>query len=144
MLFFAQQTVSFSAESYINFCTQCAIMTQTRHPPSTPSHLGHSQSFDKIDSFLKSVLNILILCNLIVGWGGIGSYKRGSWYFTSNLQIQRRYLKVGESMIHQSKCWYYLGPFQTFKAELFAKIVFGYKPLSLFVKTSNLHASLVL
>ena len=40
--------------------------------------------------------------------------------------------------MHQSKCWYYLGPFQTFKAELFAKIVFGYKPLSFFVKTSNL------
>ena len=28
----------------------------------------HSQNFDKIDSFLKSVLNILILRNLIVGW----------------------------------------------------------------------------
>ena len=31
--------------------------------------MRHSQSFDKIDSFLKPVLNILILCNLIVGWG---------------------------------------------------------------------------
>ena len=31
--------------------------------------MRHSQSFDKIDSFLKPVLNILILCNLIVGRG---------------------------------------------------------------------------
>ena len=31
--------------------------------------MRHSQSFDKIDSFLKSVLNILIIRNLIVGWG---------------------------------------------------------------------------
>ena len=28
-----------------------------------------ANSFYKIDSFLKPVLNILILCNLIVGWG---------------------------------------------------------------------------
>ena len=47
---------------------QCVIMTQTRRPP-IPSHMRHSQSFDKIDSFLKSVLNILIIRNLIVGWG---------------------------------------------------------------------------
>ena len=42
-------------------------MTQTRRSP-TPTHLRHSQSFDKIDSFVKPVLNILILCNLIEGW----------------------------------------------------------------------------
>ena len=47
-------------------------------------------------------------------------------------------------MVHQSKCWYYLGAFQTFKAELFAKIVFGYKLLNFFVKISNLDVSLVL
>ena len=29
-------------------------------------------------------------------------------------------------MIHQSKSWYYLGPFQTSRMELLAKIVFGY------------------
>ena len=50
-------------------------MTQTRRPPL--SHLYHSQSFDKIDSFLKPVLNILILCNLIVGWGE-GVIKEGA------------------------------------------------------------------
>ena len=30
--------------------------------------MRHSQNFDKINSFLKSVLNILILRKLIVGW----------------------------------------------------------------------------
>ena len=30
--------------------------------------MRHSQNFDKIDSYLKSVLNILIIRNLIVGW----------------------------------------------------------------------------
>ena len=39
--------------------------------------MRHSQSFDKIDSFLKPVLNILILCNLIVGWGE-GVIKEGA------------------------------------------------------------------
>ena len=37
---------------------------------TTHSHMHHSQSFDKIDSLLKPVLNMLILCNLILGWGG--------------------------------------------------------------------------
>ena len=41
----------------------------TNKMPPTLSHMRHSKSFDKIDSFLKPVLNILILCNLIVGWG---------------------------------------------------------------------------
>ena len=39
---------------------------------------------------------------------------------------------------------YYLGSFRTSKAEIFAKIVFGYKPLTFFVKSSNLDVSLVL
>ena len=34
---------------------------------------------------------------------------------------------IGESKIHQSKSWYYLGPFQTSKVALSAKIIFGYK-----------------
>ena len=53
-------------ESHINFRTQCTIMTQTRWP-LTPYYLRHSQYFDKIDSFLKPVLNSCILGNLIVG-----------------------------------------------------------------------------
>ena len=39
--------------------------------------MRHSQSFDKIDSFLKPVLSILIPCNLIVGWGE-GVIKEGA------------------------------------------------------------------
>ena len=35
------------------------------------------QNFDKIDSFLKPVLNIFILVNLIVGWGE-GFIKKGA------------------------------------------------------------------
>ena len=42
-----------------------------------PSHMRHSQSFVKINSFLKLALNILILCSLIVGRGG-GAIKEGA------------------------------------------------------------------
>ena len=55
-------------ESHIDFSTQCVIMMQTRWS-LTPCHMRHYQDFDKIDSFLRSVLNIFILCNLNVGWG---------------------------------------------------------------------------
>ena len=51
-------------------------MTKTRRFP-IPSHMRHSQSFDKIDSSLKPVLNILILWNLIVGWDE-GGIKKGA------------------------------------------------------------------
>ena len=33
-----------------------------------PCQMRHFQNFCKIDSFLKPVLNILIIGNLIVGW----------------------------------------------------------------------------
>ena len=46
-------------------------------PNPTLSHVRHSQSFHKIDSFLEPVLNILILCNLIVAWGE-GVIKEGA------------------------------------------------------------------
>ena len=54
-------------------------------------------------------------------------------------------LIVWRTRIHQSKCWYYLGPFQDgiSKEELFAKIVFGYKPSTFFVKSSNVDFKLV-
>ena len=39
---------------------------------------------------------------------------------------------------HQSKSWYYLEPSQTSKVEFFPEILFGYKPLTIFVKSSNL------
>ena len=51
---------------YVTF--EWSLITQTRRPPPTLSHINHFQNFDKIDSFLQSILNILILCNLIVGW----------------------------------------------------------------------------
>ena len=47
-------------------------------------------------------------------------------------------LIVGGSKIHQHKSWYYSGPIQKAKVEFFAKIIVGYKPLTLFVKSSNL------
>ena len=43
------------------------------------------------------------------------------------------------SRIHQTKSLYYLGPSQTSKAEFFEGIIFGYKPLTFFVKSSNLN-----
>ena len=39
--------------------------------------MRHIQNFDKIDSFLELVLNILILSNFIVGWGE-GVIKEGA------------------------------------------------------------------
>ena len=48
------------------------------------------------------------------------------------------------SRIHQSKSWYSLGLCQTSKVDFFAEIVFGYKPLMLFVKGSILDVWLVL
>ena len=44
----------------------------------TQARLRHSQNFDKIDSFLKSFLNIFIFRNLIVGWGR-GGWGGGGW-----------------------------------------------------------------
>ena len=45
---------------------------------------------------------------------------------------------VGVSRIHQSKSCYYLVPFQTSKVRIFVKIVFSFKLLTLFVKSTNL------
>ena len=59
----------FRGESCIDFRTQCVIMVQTRWSSTIPCYLPHSQNFDKIDSFLKHVLGICILGNLILGWG---------------------------------------------------------------------------
>ena len=61
--------VSWWGMSHIDFRTQCIIMTQSRWPTTTTScHMHHSQNLDKIDSFLKPILNI-ICCNVIVQWG---------------------------------------------------------------------------
>ena len=50
-------------------------------------------------------------------------------------------LIVGRSRIHQSKSWYYLGPIETSKVEIFLKIVFGYKSLKFFYKKLPIDAS---
>ena len=55
-------------------------------------------------------------------------YWRGSWCLVSYMKsTDLGEVLIGESKIHQSKSWYYLGPFQTSKVELSAKIIFGYK-----------------
>ena len=73
--------------SHISFRKQCVILMQTRWHPRfpTPCHMRHSQNFDKINSFLKSVLNIFILGNLIVGWAEGFLKERVGWYSPSNL-----------------------------------------------------------
>ena len=71
-------------ESHINFRTQCIIMMQTRLPP-TPCQIRHFQNFDKIDSFDK--IDILILGNLIVGWGE-GVIKEGTGILHQNYGLK--------------------------------------------------------
>ena len=61
----------------------------------TPCHRHHPQIFDKIDSFLKPVLSIFILCNLILGWG--------RWLLRRQLEfciksIDLRELLIGEGL----------------------------------------------
>ena len=131
-------------QSHIDIRTQWVIMTQTRWPPPpthTPCHLRHSQNFNKIDSFLKPVLNICILGNLIVGWGG--------WVIKEGAGILHQIFRFGEGVniwgrIHQSKSWYSLGSSQTSKVDFFAEVVFGCKPLTFFVKGFNLDVWLIL
>ena len=53
-----------AGESQIDFLTQCVIITQmTRTTPllllPCPYYMHHFQIFDKIDSFLKDVSNVL-------------------------------------------------------------------------------------
>ena len=89
-------------------------MTKTRWPP-TPCHLHRSENFDKIDSFLKPVLNICILGNLIVG--------SDEWVIKEGAGCK----------IHQSKGWYSLRPSRTSKVDFFAELIFGCKPLTFFL-----------
>ena len=79
--------------------------------------MRHYQNFDKIDSFLKPDFRV-----------GEGIIKEEAGIF-HQIYRYRDVLLVGRNRIHQNKSWYYLGPFQTSKVELFAKVVFDYKPL---------------
>ena len=73
------QEQSTYAESHISiFVRNASWLCKQGDPPSpTPCHMRHSQNFDKIDSFLKPVLNIFIPCNLMQAGGG--DCKRGGW-----------------------------------------------------------------
>ena len=55
-------------DSNIDFRRQYVIMTQTRQS-LIPWYMLYSQVFNKINSFLKPVLDIFIFRNFIVGWG---------------------------------------------------------------------------
>ena len=77
-----------------------------------------------------------ILCNTNVVWGR-GLLRRGLIFCINSIRFRGSFNSWG-SRIHQSKSWYYLGPFQTSKVELFAKIVFGCKPLTFFCKELKL------
>ena len=90
-------------------------------PPPIHPDMRHTQSFDKTNSFLKPVLSILIVCNLIVGWE---LFKRGLVFCIKAIDLDEVFKSWGEYDL-SSTFWYYLGPFQTFKAEPFAKNFFG-------------------
>ena len=108
---------------------------------TTLYHWRHSPNFNKIDSFLKPVLNICILGNLIVGWGGwvikeVAGILHQIFKFSGGVNIWGR--------IHQNKSkGYSLGPSQTSKVVVFAEIFYGCKPLTFFVKGYNLDVWLV-
>ena len=95
--------LSFKGELHTDFRTQYVIMTQTRRPLAF-CHMRRSR------------IIILILRNLIAVLG-MGSLKRGLVFHIKFINLGE-VLIVGESRIHQRNSWYYLGRFQTSKAEL--------------------------
>ena len=70
--------------------------------------MHNSQNFDKIDGFLKPILNTCILVNLIVGWGE-GVIKEGVG-IVHQIYIFSGGANTWGSTIHQSKNWYYFSP----------------------------------
>ena len=66
------------------------ITPSTSHPPPhpTPCQMRHFQNFDKIHSFLKPVLNILVLGNLTVEWGE-GVIKEGAGILHQIYRLKR-------------------------------------------------------
>ena len=89
--------------------------------------MRHSPNFDKIDSFLKSVLNIYILGNLIVEWGE-RVIKEGVGILHQIYRLSGD-VDIWGSGIHQIKDWYYLEPSQISKVEVFAAMNFFCKKL---------------
>ena len=93
----------------------------------TPPNLLPYASFPEFRQnrqFSKTCFNTFLLRIFIVGWRR-GLLRRGLT-FCIKCEDLGDVLIVGTSRIHQSKSWYYLGPFQTSKVEFFVKIVFGY------------------
>ena len=88
--------------------------------------LPHSQVFNKINRFLKPVLNIFILRKLKMREVNI---KNRTGIFHQIYKFSGDANSCG-SRIHQIKSWYYLGPFQISKVDFFAKILSSYKPLT--------------
>ena len=103
----------------------------------SPCHVRHSQNFDRVDGFIKLILNIVILRNLIVVWGR-GLLKTGLVFCIRQIHRFRAGVKSWGGRIHQNKSRYHLRHFQTSKVKPFAKIVLDYKLLTFFVKSSKL------
>ena len=99
--------------------------------------MRHSQIFDKTNSFLKTILNIFILRNLIHGviilnqtklnitspcliLGGEVAIKEKAGILHQIYRFRGVVTSWGNK-IYLNKTWYYSGPFQTSKVELFAK-----------------------
>ena len=85
--------------------------------------MHHSQIFNKIDSFRKPVLNIIILRNLILEWKR-SLLRRELVNYIKSIDLGEL-LVAGDSVIYQNKSWYYSGLCQISKVELFAKINLG-------------------
>ena len=103
--------------------------------------MHHSQIFDKIDSFRKPVLNIIILRNLILEWKK-SLLRRELVSYIKSIDLGEL-LVAADSVIYQNKSWFIQVPFLISKVELFAKIVLDYKSLTFIVKSSNLDVWLV-
>ena len=64
-----QQHVQVCWLCLIDFRTQCVIMNNDVNKITpTPYHLRYFKNLDKIDTFLKPVLNICIVDSFIIRW----------------------------------------------------------------------------
>ena len=100
----------------------------------TPFHMHHSQNFDKINTFLKPVLNIFIFYILRVQLRR-GLSKRELLFCIKSIDTGD-VLIFGRRRIHQSKNWYYLGHLRSMF--FFAKIFFSCQLLTSFCKKLQL------
>ena len=104
--------------------------------------MRHSPNFDKIDSFLKPLLNIFIVSSLTVGLGE-GVLKEGAGILHQIYRIKGGVNSWG-SRFHQGKSWCYLGPSKTYTVELFCGDSFWLLAVNVFYKSSNLQSPVCL